>query len=486
MKLIDTSLYLSLIQDSFETNILPELRSPSAKAAADMIGKVLSELTRRVDGLPAQLVDANREGMAIAAEMRVALQGDDAAIPDPDPVIASAATDFDSAARVFAQLNADISAMAAQLSSRKDCANLLRRAAGWEAKSHVAFVKVPIPEPKKTADVDPLPREALEAFLKTVHPAGHRLRVTRLDRVPGGFGNQTYMAEIDDGSGKPIPLVIRKHDRNPLLTHPSWDMAREFMLLNSLSRLGYPSPRALWLGRNVAGVDADFMVIEKVSGQMIGSLLEGSESALPEGQMLEVAELLARLHSIELEQFNELIHRFDDPALLTDSIEQYNHRLNASWREYAKTCGYLPSPLFSYMLDWLDNHVPDDQRRPVLLHGDYGIHNMLGENGRVTAVLDWEGSMFGAPEFDLAFIQQAVSKHIKWERFLEHYIACGGREPAPDSFNYYTAFYNMRVLLCLNRGLMYLQNGTAHDIRFSVFEQGFIPHFMEQMLNQTA
>jgi hypothetical protein len=33
---------------------------------------------------------------------------------------------------------------------------------------------------------------------------------------------------------------------------------------------------------------------------------------------------------------------------------------------------------------------------------------------------------------------------------------------------------------------MYLQNGTAHDIRFSVFEQGFIPYFMEQMLNQTA
>ncbi len=279
-------------------------------------------------------------------------------------------------------------------------------------------------------------------------------------------------------------MVIRQRD-NPL-THPSFDAAREFLLLNTLSRIGYPAPGALWFGRNVPGIDADFMVMEKVPGKMIGSLLGGADDAVPESQMLQVAELLAQLHGIELEQFSELIERFDDPALLTDSVEQYNRRLNASWREYARTCGHLPSPLFDYMLDWLDNNIPRDKQRPVLLHGDFGIHNMLGENGRVTTVLDWEGAMFGAPEFDLVFIQPAVSKHIKWEKFIEHYVASGGRPPAQDTFNYYTAFYNMRVLISLNRGLMYLQNRTARDIRFCDYELGFVPYFMEKTLDQLA
>ena len=40
--------------------------------------------------------------------------------------------------------------------------------------------------------------------------------------------------------------------------------------------------------------------------------------------------------------------------------------------------------------------------------------NILMENDQVTAVLDWEGSMFAAPEMDLVYAQPLVSKQLWW------------------------------------------------------------------------
>ena len=158
----------------------------------------------------------------------------------------------------------------------------------------------------------------------------------------------------------------------------------------------------------------------------------------------------------------------------------------AGWREAAEQHGYLPSPLIDYVFNWLADNVPQDKQRPVLAHGDFGSHNILMENNRVTAVLDWEGSMFAAPEMDLVYAQPLVSKHIDWEKFLAHYLACGGRQPDPASMRYYMTFLSLRVALVGNILNRNLQTGISRDIRYSMFELGLTPHFMQQMLESTA
>ena len=487
MKLNDTERYLSLIRDAFEKSIVSELQSPSAKGAAGLISNVLNDLLRREGDVPALLARANVEGAAIAAEMHALLKdGNVAAIAGTDS--------YNGAAATFAKLCADISAMGpalAKQSERDKGRALMRRAAEWEGKVHLAVTRAPVPETanenSREADADPLPKAALEAFLQTVHSAGKSLRVATLDRMPGGFGKQTYLTDIETGAGQRESLVIRKGDKNPLLDHPIFDMEREFVLLNTVCKAGYPAPQPLWFGRKVAGVDADFMVMKKMPGRVMGNFFDGPDGGrLKDAQVQELAGLLARLHQMKLETFDDLIRRFDDPALLTDNVEQYTRRTLAGWHSYADQCRSLPSPLFVYVLQWLEDRVPKDSQRPVLLHGDFSIHNLLADNGRVTAVLDWEGAMFGAPEFDLAFMQSTLSKFIDWDDFVRYYVEAGGRVPTPESMRYYAAFYDMRVLLTGALASRNIQAGTSGDIRLAMFELGLHPHFMEKALAGTA
>ena len=488
MKLNDSSLYLSLVRSTFETSIVPELQTQGAKGAAGLISAVLAELARREDVLPPVLEAANQKGEAIASRMseligKVAARKRDGNAATPSP-------GFNAAAARFAALNEDIADLARTLHARSDSdgrdQELMRQAAEWEGRTQASLLATAAPEVKRAATTDPLPREALQVFLRGVHPAGAKLQVTALNRIPGGFGKQTYMVEIDDGNGRRQPLVIRKDDGVKILHHGSASLEREFHLLKVVQSTGYPAPKPLWFGKNIAGIDADFMVVEKLPGSVIGSFLDGAAGKIPESQMLLLAELLARLHAIELEKFAPLVPDFENAALLTDTVEKCTRRTMASWREAAEQHGYLPSPLMDYVFNWLADNVPRDQRRPVLAHGDFGSHNILMENDQVTAVLDWEGSMFAAPEMDLVYAQPLVSKHIEWEKFLAHYLACGGRQPDPASMRYYMTFLSLRVVLVGNVANRNLQSGISSDIRYSMFELGLTPHFMQQMLESTS
>ncbi|MET0379590.1 MAG: phosphotransferase family protein [Spongiibacteraceae bacterium] len=485
MKLTDTAQYLALVRNAFNKDIVPDLQSPGAKNAAELINVVLADLARRATSLPSCLHEANARGEHIVTEMRTALADGGSTAPATSLPEEMPSADFDAAAARFANLCADLAALGAKLRDRPAFSELTRKAALWESQAHTAFLNL-VPPPVEASEVkDPLPARALEDYMRGLHPFGSKLRLASLDRLPGGFGKQTYLAEIEDGANGRESLVIRKNDRNPLSTYRSFRMNREFHLLKIVSETGFPAPAPLWFGEQVPGADAEFMVMKKMPGRMIGTFMEGT-NAIPEKQILDMAELLARLHNIELERFSDLIHRFDDPALLTDTVEDYMRRSLRSWREYAGATGYLPSPAFDYLLGWLESNVPADRRRPALVHGDFSIHNLLGDANRISAVLDWEGSLFGAPELDLAYLKPAVSQHFDWHRFIEHYLRCGGRAPMLETLDYYLAFNNMRISLTLSKGVSNLQERISNDIRLVMFELGIVPKVMGHAMTITV
>ena len=57
------------------------------------------------------------------------------------------------------------------------------------------------------------------------------------------------------------------------------------------------------------------------------------------------------------------------------------------------------------LLAWLGPHVPPDDGRVSLVHGDWRIDNMIfdAHSARLLAVLDWELSTLGHPFADLAY-----------------------------------------------------------------------------------
>ena len=58
------------------------------------------------------------------------------------------------------------------------------------------------------------------------------------------------------------------------------------------------------------------------------------------------------------------------------------------------------------LIDWLPRHIPQVQTPQVsLVHGDYRLDNcMIGDDGTVAAVLDWEICTLGDPLADLGLL----------------------------------------------------------------------------------
>ncbi len=61
-----------------------------------------------------------------------------------------------------------------------------------------------------------------------------------------------------------------------------------------------------------------------------------------------------------------------------------------------------------------------------LVHGEYGYNNVLVENGRVTAVLDWTDAMYGDFVYDIAAMDFWLPKDLELPRRIEQYYAGQG------------------------------------------------------------
>ena len=116
------------------------------------------------------------------------------------------------------------------------------------------------------------------------------------------------------------------------------------------------------------------------------------------------------------------------------------------------------------LIPWLDTHIPPEDGRRTLAHGDYRIDNMLFEisRPRIAAVLDWELSTIGHPFADvaavtmqwsmpagaegrgLAGLDRAAEGLMSDQEFLDSYCARAGLTGI-ERFGFYQAFTFFRM-----------------------------------------
>lgn len=490
MRLNSDTLYLSLMAQAFDTEIVPELRSEGAKAIADVLRHCFAALLRRQEAL-AFLVKANVEAGSLIEEGQLLAQhrGLEESPSSSADQSATDALDFAAQAVENEQLTGRLARLSRRLATtgtdnRLDdtVKRFLRRAAEWEYRLHAELTQPGPQSADGSVSSDLLAREPFEAFLRALR--GDSLCVRDLTRVEGGYGKQTYFVTIGEAGVPDRKLVVRKANRAMTVRFGAFIVEKEFHLLSAVAATGFPAPRPLWLGTNVDGIDGDFFVMERLSGRIPGSLLGGAER-ISQRYLLDLAAALARLHSMELERFSDYIDRYEAPSLRSETIEQCYRRSIGEWRRHVAEVTQVHSPVMEYLFAWLADNVPKHVGKPVLVHGDFNIHNILAsDDGRVSGVLDWECAMFGAPEQDLAYIRPHISKHIDWDRFIMHYRESGGRPPDEASLDFYQAFSAMRVLNGLQWFTKKLQNGESREVRLCMAELGFAAPFMRFALNQ--
>jgi aminoglycoside phosphotransferase (APT) family kinase protein len=229
----------------------------------------------------------------------------------------------------------------------------------------------------------PLSQSTATAILQQLSPDSI---FTNLEPLPGSYSNDTQVLEGRTADGNPLRFAVRRY-----ADFGSYDLGqkaqREFGTLKLLFEHGLPVPQPLLL-------DAEGRLLGRpgiVTAFVEGELLE--EFTDPLACAAEMGRLLARIHAVPCNQASipflldanaEALWFLNKGHDLPDEVRSFPHG-EAYWKK---------------LLDLL----PDvKQSAPMLVHIDYWPGNLLWQEGRISAVVDFEEAALGDPAIDVAY-----------------------------------------------------------------------------------
>ena len=215
-------------------------------------------------------------------------------------------------------------------------------------------------------------------------------------KLEGGHSNLTYRIDSANGGRS---AVIRRPPMGELLPK-AHDMGREWACISALWPTDVPVAEPLAFCETPDVTGAHFYVMGLIDGKALYNA-EDVEAFLPEAKRHTMAEswidTLAALHSLDPDEIGlGDLGRKQDYVLR--QIKTWYRSWNASI-EYAD----IDNAKIHELHDLLVATVPD-QGPAVLVHGDYGTHNvMVGRDAHIAAVVDWEIATLGDPLADFAY-----------------------------------------------------------------------------------
>lgn len=214
-------------------------------------------------------------------------------------------------------------------------------------------------------------------------------------RLEGGHSNLTYRIENADGQ----VAVIRRPPQGVLLPK-AHDMSREWSLISALGPTPVPVAAALGFCESPDVTGAWFYVMGHVDGRPLYSGDDAREwIAKDKRQVLgeSFVRVLAELHKLEPDAIG-LGELGKKDAYVTRQIKTWYR----SWTSSAEVADYDDERTHALQQRLMDEMPAQGPARVV--HGDYGLHNVLiNADAVVAAVVDWEISTLGDPLADLAY-----------------------------------------------------------------------------------
>jgi aminoglycoside phosphotransferase (APT) family kinase protein len=157
-------------------------------------------------------------------------------------------------------------------------------------------------------------------------------------------------------------------------------------------------PKVCWLELSGDALERPFFVMERAPGVPTPPTFP---AAYPLEMRARTAEdfvaVLARIHAADWR--GRRLAVLDDPGPGVEAAR----RAVAHWRRVYLQDRIEPHPILERAFAWLERHLPSTDWT-TLVHGDYRSGNYLHDDqGRITAMLDWEMAHLGDPHEDLGW-----------------------------------------------------------------------------------
>ena len=288
-------------------------------------------------------------------------------------------------------------------------------------------------------------------------------RIVDLSRPSLGRSREQWLFDAvwptGDGEERE-PLILR---RDPLGGLVETERAQEFNLLKALEESGVPSPKVRWLDASGTWFGRPSLIMHRERGASDYFILNGERP-------LEVRVDLAG----QLCDLLASVHQVDWKALGVDSVLEDP----GPWASRAELSRFVetlhedelePYPELELAIGWLAQHAPRSQAT-VLVHADYKPGNVLFEDDRIVALLDWELAHLGDPLEDLGWITQPLREreHLipgAWERpqLIERYSAATGFDVDPGALRWWNVFSTFKTAVLQVSGLRSYLEGRSDE-----------------------
>lgn len=268
---------------------------------------------------------------------------------------------------------------------------------------------------RSARDISTLP-DVMSQWLSTVMPGGTRPQVAVESGVDSnGMSSETIIltgrweADGQQHEEKWVARVAPTKEDVPVFS--SYRMDHQFDVIRLVGEMtDVPVPRVRWLEPTGKVLGTQFFLMDYVSGVVPpdvmpytfgGNWFADSPAESQRALQDNTVDVLAKLHSIpQAESTFGFLADGDDGNALRRNLDWLK-----SWYQFA-----VPdigrSPLVEEALEWLEANWPEDVAAtdPVLIWGDSRVGNVLYENFKPVAVLDWEMATLGPREMDAAWM----------------------------------------------------------------------------------
>lgn len=258
--------------------------------------------------------------------------------------------------------------------------------------------------------------------------------IDSLKRLSGGASQETWAFDVS-ANGIGHPLILRRAPGGAAAARASEaiTLATEAVLLSAAATAAVRVPEVLHVSPPGSELGEAF-IMRRVSGETLGrKILRDDEFSLARTRLTkDCGEALARIHAVPVSGLT---------MLPSSPGETQIAKYETIYRSFN-----LPRPVLELAFAWLKANAPAPSK-PVLVHGDFRLGNLIVDADGLGAVLDWELAHIGDPREDIAWLcvnswrfghsEKRVGGFGDLPELLDAYAAAGGQRFTPAEIDWW-------------------------------------------------
>lgn len=310
--------------------------------------------------------------------------------------------------------------------------------------------------------------------------------------IASGFSNETFIFSLEEND-EIKNFVLRLKPTN-YQVFPEYNLKLQVDIMRCLHNRGFPAPNVILYESNEGILGSEFYLMDYINGEapsdnppyhmdpegMVGKAVKEDRRKI----WTEWIHYLNQIHILDIDDLGltELESKYGKNDPIDIDIEYYQDFLN--WGMDGED-----NPLCDDVLNWLRENKPKKNNPLSLCWGDSRPGNILYENFKATALLDWEMASYGDPISDVAWclaVDDASSLGLTIERLegsmdykeaLDIWSSKTGF--SQENYEYYRIFSLLKFSVIMVRVAKKLVFNKIMPLESDFYKNNYISNFLK-------